>query len=153
MKDMDHDPRFDEPGHMLVPPPPQQELREAVRAALSEVYDPEIPVNIVELGLIYALDCSEDGVVSIEMTLTAPNCPVAEELPIQVRAKALEVTWGEGRQGRAGLDSGLVDGLHVGSCAAATRDDVGQSQRALQNWSSQRTIWSATILGRSIGGR
>ncbi|MCX8500150.1 MAG: iron-sulfur cluster assembly protein [Alphaproteobacteria bacterium] len=89
---MDHDPRFDEPGHILVPPPPHQELREAVRAALSEVYDPEIPVNIVELGLIYALDCSEDGVVSIEMTLTAPNCPVAEELPLQVRAKALGVT-------------------------------------------------------------
>ena len=91
MKDSEQDPRFDEPGHILVPPPPQQELREAVRAALSEVYDPEIPVNIVELGLIYALDCTPDGVVSIEMTLTAPNCPVAEELPLQVRTKALGV--------------------------------------------------------------
>lgn len=73
------------------PPPPQQDLREAVRQALSEIFDPEIPVNIVELGLIYALDCDEAGLVKIEMTLTAPNCPVAEDLPIQVRSKALTV--------------------------------------------------------------
>ncbi|MDI9408341.1 MAG: iron-sulfur cluster assembly protein [Candidatus Pacebacteria bacterium] len=82
---------FDQSDAIKVPPPPQQELREAVREALSEIFDPEIPVNIVELGLIYALDCDESGLVKIEMTLTAPNCPVAEDLPIQVRSKAMGV--------------------------------------------------------------
>lgn len=55
--------------------------REAVTAALSTVYDPEIPVNIYELGLIYDLEVATDGTVKIEMTLTAPACPVAGELP------------------------------------------------------------------------
>ncbi|XAO71858.1 MAG: SUF system Fe-S cluster assembly protein [Acetobacteraceae bacterium] len=53
--------------------------------AIASVYDPEIPVNIYELGLIYAVDIYEDGRVNIEMTLTAPNCPSAQELPLQVK--------------------------------------------------------------------
>ncbi|GBQ72368.1 metal-sulfur cluster biosynthetic enzyme [Ameyamaea chiangmaiensis NBRC 103196] len=53
--------------------------------AIATVFDPEIPVNIYELGLIYAIDLHEDGRVKIEMTLTAPNCPSAQELPEQVR--------------------------------------------------------------------
>ena len=54
---------------------------EAVIDALRTVYDPEIPLNIYELGLIYRLDVAEDGSVSIDMTLTAPGCPVAGAMP------------------------------------------------------------------------
>ena len=58
---------------------------DAVIEAIAKVHDPEIPVNIYELGLIYAIDLYDDGRVHIEMTLTAPNCPSAQELPIQVK--------------------------------------------------------------------
>jgi FeS assembly SUF system protein len=64
---------------------------DAVIAAISEVYDPEIPVNIYELGLIYAIDLEADGRVRVEMTLTAPACPSAQELPEQVRDAVLSV--------------------------------------------------------------
>jgi FeS assembly SUF system protein len=57
---------------------------DAVIDALRTVHDPEIPVNIYDLGLIYTLDIAEDGSVAIDMTLTAPACPVAGELPMQV---------------------------------------------------------------------
>ena len=58
---------------------------------LKNIYDPEIPVNIYDLGLIYNLDFSADGVASIEMTLTAPNCPMAEDLVRQVEEDVLTV--------------------------------------------------------------
>ncbi len=61
------------------------ELEEKVLSALKTVRDPEIPVNLVDLGLIYELIVRKDGVVYVEMTLTAPSCPVAESLPGQVR--------------------------------------------------------------------
>ena len=64
---------------------------DAVIAAISEVYDPEIPVNIYELGLIYAIDIFDDGRVKVEMTLTAPACPSAQELPEQVRDAVMSV--------------------------------------------------------------
>jgi FeS assembly SUF system protein len=60
-------------------------LREQVLAALKTVRDPEIPVNLVDLGLIYDLIVNKDGVVYVEMTLTTPACPVAGALPGQVR--------------------------------------------------------------------
>lgn len=56
-------------------------LKDQVIAALKKVFDPEMPVNIYELGLIYGVDVSNDGLVLIRMTLTAPNCPVAGTLP------------------------------------------------------------------------
>src|ERR1051325_3737065 len=56
-------------------------LKDQVIAALKKVFDPEMPVNIYELGLIYGIDVSSDGLVLIRMTLTAPNCPVAGTLP------------------------------------------------------------------------
>jgi FeS assembly SUF system protein len=56
-------------------------LSAQVLAALRKIYDPEIPVNIYDLGLIYSLDAPGTGLVSIRMTLTAPNCPVAGRLP------------------------------------------------------------------------
>lgn len=71
-----------------VPPRPTEE---AVIAATASVYDPEIPVNIYELGLIYAVDINDDGAVKVEMTLTAPACPSAQELPEQVREAVLAV--------------------------------------------------------------
>ncbi len=58
-----------------------EDLQMAVLDALRGVYDPEIPVNIHELGLIYRCDVSADGKVAIDMTLTAPACPVAGEMP------------------------------------------------------------------------
>jgi FeS assembly SUF system protein len=64
---------------------------EAVIEAIATVYDPEIPVNIYELGLVYAVDVHDDGRVKVEMTLTAPACPSAQELPEQVRDAVLTV--------------------------------------------------------------
>ena len=52
---------------------------------LKNIYDPELPVNIYDLGLIYSIETFEDGKVRIVMTLTTPNCPVAESLPIEVK--------------------------------------------------------------------
>ena len=56
-------------------------LKDQIIAALRKVYDPEMPVNIYELGLIYGIDVNESGVAHVLMTLTAPNCPVAGTLP------------------------------------------------------------------------
>jgi FeS assembly SUF system protein len=63
----------------------------ALLDAIATVYDPEIPVNIYELGLVYAVDITEAGAVKVEMTLTAPGCPSAQELPVQVRDALLAV--------------------------------------------------------------
>ncbi len=64
---------------------------DALIAAISGIYDPEIPVNIYELGLIYAVEIADDGHIKVEMTLTAPGCPSAQELPEQVREAVLAV--------------------------------------------------------------
>jgi FeS assembly SUF system protein len=58
---------------------------------LKTVYDPEIPVDIYELGLIYKVDVSDERVVAIDMTLTAPGCPVAGEMPIWVRDAVMQI--------------------------------------------------------------
>ena len=65
--------------------------KEAVIEALKQVYDPEIPVNIYDLGLIYEIDILENGDCHIVMTLTAPACPVAGEMPLQVANMAASV--------------------------------------------------------------
>ena len=64
-----------------------QELGEKVVTVLKTIYDPEIPVDIYELGLIYDVFVNEDRDVKILMTLTTPNCPVAETLPVEVEEK------------------------------------------------------------------
>ena len=64
------------------------ELRDRVIAALREVYDPEIPVNVYDLGLIYRIEIDSDNKTSIDMTLTSPNCPVAGSLPQEVENAA-----------------------------------------------------------------
>ncbi len=78
-------------------------LYEAVVAACRTVYDPEIPVNIFDLGLVYTIDITEDGAVTVVMSLTAPGCPVAGEMPgwvadavgaiPGVRQVDVEITW------------------------------------------------------------
>ena len=66
-------------------------IREAVIEVLRTVYDPEIPVNIYELGLVYGIDVDEENHVKVRMTLTSPMCPVAESLPPEVEQKVRAV--------------------------------------------------------------
>lgn len=68
-----------------------KQLEDKIIIALKEVYDPEIPVDIFELGLIYEIKIKKDAFVEIEMTLTSPNCPVAESLPVDVKHKVESV--------------------------------------------------------------
>ena len=68
-----------------------KKLKEKIVEAISKVFDPEIPVNIYELGLIYNIDIKKDKTVEITMTLTSPFCPVAGSLPKEVAARASEV--------------------------------------------------------------
>ena len=80
-----------------------QKLGEDVVGVLCEIYDPEIPVNIYELGLIYDVHISDNYDVKILMTFTAPNCPVAESLPVEIKERVekiklinsatIEITW------------------------------------------------------------
>lgn len=72
---------------MLLNEDQQQKLGEDVVRVLCTIYDPEIPVNIYELGLIYDVQVSDEGDIHILMTLTSPNCPVAESLPLEVEEK------------------------------------------------------------------
>ena len=68
-----------------------KDLKEKIISEIKKIYDPEIPVNIFELGLIYKIDVNEDRKVMIEMTLTSPNCPVAESLPNSVKENILKI--------------------------------------------------------------
>jgi FeS assembly SUF system protein len=69
----------------------REELRERIVAAIKTCYDPEIPVDIYELGLIYEIDPRDAGVAYVKMTLTSPMCPVAEILPLEVEEKVRSV--------------------------------------------------------------
>lgn len=71
--------------------PANEDLKNSVIDALKSIYDPEIPVDIYELGLIYDVDISEDGDAVVTMTLTTPHCPVAESLPNEVELRVLSV--------------------------------------------------------------
>lgn len=68
-----------------------EQLKEEVIEVLKTIYDPEIPINIYELGLIYKVDVSNSGNVSIDMTLTAPGCPVAQSFPGDVESRVMSV--------------------------------------------------------------
>jgi FeS assembly SUF system protein len=88
---------------MIEPRPSAEALRLEIVDALKAVYDPELPVDIYELGLIYGIEVDEDGFVDVVMTLTAPSCPVAGQMPGMVkaaveqipgvRAAEVELTW------------------------------------------------------------
>ncbi|MGH7331489.1 MAG: SUF system Fe-S cluster assembly protein [Candidatus Rokuibacteriota bacterium] len=69
----------------------QAVIERQVVEALRTCYDPEIPVNIYDLGLIYGVTVAADGAVQVRMTLTAPNCPAAEEIPVEVESKVRAV--------------------------------------------------------------
>ena len=66
-------------------------LKEKVIAEIKKIYDPEIPVNIYELGLIYDIKTDDKNNVKVNMTLTSPNCPVAESLPKEVKDSIMEI--------------------------------------------------------------
>ena len=67
------------------------DLKDKIIIEVKKIYDPEIPVNIYELGLIYDIKINAENEVSVKMTLTTPNCPVAESLPKEVKDSILEV--------------------------------------------------------------
>ncbi len=67
------------------------EVKDKVIAEIKKIYDPEIPVNIYELGLIYNINVDNNNNVKIDMTLTTPNCPVAESLPNEVKNSVKEI--------------------------------------------------------------
>ena len=73
------------------PAAPGGALHESVVEALRDIFDPEIPVNIYDLGLIYGVDVSPDADVMVSMTLTAPHCPVAESMPAEVEMRVASV--------------------------------------------------------------
>ena len=66
-------------------------LKEKIIAEIKKIYDPEIPVNIYELGLIYDIKVDKENNVKVNMTLTTPNCPVAESLPKEVKDSIIEI--------------------------------------------------------------
>ena len=67
------------------------DIKSQVIEAIKKIYDPEIPVNIYELGLIYKIEVDEKNKINIDMTLTSPNCPVAESLPKEVKENIMKV--------------------------------------------------------------
>ena len=75
-----------------IPAEEMTRLTDEIVSALKTVYDPEIPADIYELGLIYKVDIDDDRMVKIDMTLTTPNCPAAEELPGQVESAVCAVS-------------------------------------------------------------
>ena len=79
-------------GASALPPDEIRRLTEDIVAALKTVYDPEIPADIYELGLIYRIDIKDDRAVAVDMTLTTPNCPSAQELPTMVENAVASVS-------------------------------------------------------------
>ena len=77
-------------------------LKNKVIEEIKKIFDPEIPVNIYELGLIYKIEIDDKNKVSVDMTLTSPNCPVAESLPNQVKENIMKV------EGVSDVDLNLV---------------------------------------------
>ena len=69
----------------------KEAIKDAIIEQIKTVLDPEIPVNIYELGLIYSVDVDDSGKVDIKMTLTTPMCPVADSMPLEVQEKTIQV--------------------------------------------------------------
>ena len=79
-----------------------EHIKQKIIEKIQKIYDPEIPVNIYDLGLIYKIDVDEENKVKIDMTLTSPNCPVAESLPSEVKDNVKKV------EGVSDVDLNLV---------------------------------------------
>ncbi len=79
------------PTHESSTSPTPDDIKAGIVAAVKTVYDPEIPVDIYELGLVYEINVADDGAVNLVMTLTTPMCPAAEILPPEVEAKTRAV--------------------------------------------------------------
>ena len=94
-------------GSAALPQDELNQLTDDIVAALKTVYDPEIPADIYELGLIYKIDIGDDRGVKVDMSLTSPNCPAAQELPDHGGECGLERSGGEGNQGGRGVGSAL----------------------------------------------
>ena len=94
------EPKSPDSGEIVEAPPAMRAVGDAIVQQLKTVFDPEIPVDIYELGLIYKVKLDEDGAVAIRMTLTSPMCPAAEELPPEVESKTRSV---------AGVSSVVLD--------------------------------------------
>ena len=112
------DPTHETDG-LVADPAKTGELRPALEAALKKVYDPEIPVDIYELGLIYDVFVTADGVAAIKMTLTAPACPAAQILPGQVAQAA---------KGVAGITDAKVDVVWEPAWTKDRMSDVAKLQ-------------------------
>ncbi len=82
---------LDEPVAEIVPHPDADAFKKNIANALREIYDPEIPVNIYEMGLIYGVEVNADAIANVTMTLTTPHCPVAESMPGEVELKVKSV--------------------------------------------------------------
>ncbi len=89
--DMEHEMQESQPGHAAAGHADPHALHDPVVAAIKTVYDPEIPVDIYELGLIYDVSVTDDGDATVLMTLTTPHCPVAESMPGEVEIRVLSV--------------------------------------------------------------
>ena len=103
---------------------PKEVIESEVVEALKTIFDPEIPVNIYELGLIYNVDVRDDRSVEVRLTLTSPMCPVAGTLPPEVEVKVAQVDRRHRRDRRSRLGSALGTEHDVGGGEARTRNDV-----------------------------
>ena len=104
-------------------------LNDPIIAALKKVYDPEMPINVYDLGLIYGIEADGAGRVAIRMTLTAPNCPVAGTLPAEVERAVRAVDGVTERQAGPGVRSAVGERPHVGSRQAGVGDRRPHSDR------------------------
>ncbi len=89
-------------------------MTDDIIGALKTVYDPEIPADIYELGLIYRIDIADDRAVTVDMTLTTPNCPAAQDLPIMVENAVASVAGVGPGQGQCRVGSAMGSEPHVG---------------------------------------
>ena len=93
--------------------------------ALKTVYDPEIPADIYEIGLIYRIDIADDRTVKVDMSLTSPNCPAAQELPVMVQNLVSTVAWsGKGRCQRFGTRPGTRAECRKRRASSSTRCEL-----------------------------
>ena len=113
-------------------------MTDDIVAALKTVYDPEIPADIYELGLIYKVDIEDDRSVKVEMTLTTPNCPSAAELPIMVETAVASVPGVSGAKVRYRLGSAVGPEPHVRRGATRSQHVVEFDSRSPRGWNLYR---------------